>query len=254
MLKEIEVARKKAPPGDPASSEAATEATPTAATTSQESTMNDTTPAATEAETTSTKRVAIPPELVVMTDGRTVEFTGRTRLDKTILIDGDSVAVRFDFRNGQTATYPIPPQHMLYAAGHGWSQKLGDHVAGMKDEKTKEPATEEDMFLAIESLVKDMESGWNKVRTGEGTVSGAGIVLRALAMHFSKPVAAVKEIIEGRLAADKARGGTLTRKALYASFRNPDTELGQLIIKLESEKKKPAVQIDLDDVMGALAA
>jgi len=254
MLKEIEVARKKAPPGDPASSEAATEATPTAATTSQESTMNDTTPAATEAETTSTKRVAVPPELVVMTDGRTVEFTGRTRLDKTILIDGDSVAVRFDFRNGQTATYPIPPQHMLYAAGHGWSQKLGDHVAGMKDEKTKEPATEEDMFLAIESLVKDMESGWNKVRTGEGTVSGAGIVLRALAMHFSKPVAAVKEIIEGRLAADKARGGTLTRKALYASFRNPDTELGQLIIKLESEKKKPAVQIDLDDVMGALAA
>lgn len=138
--------------------------------------MNDTTPAATaatEAETTSTKRVAVPPELVVMTDGRTVEFTGRTRLDKTILIDGDSVAVRFDFRNGQTATYPIPPQHMLYAAGHGWSQKLGDHVAGMKDEKTKEPATEEDMFLAIESLVKDMESGWNKVRTGEGTVSGA---------------------------------------------------------------------------------
>lgn len=217
--------------------------------------MNDTTtPAATEAETTSTKRVAVPPELVVMTDGRTVEFTGRTRMNKTISIDGENVAVRFDFRNGQTATYPIPPQHMLYAAGHGWSQKLGDHVAGMKDEKTKEPATEEDMFLAIESLVKDMESGWNKVRTGEGTVSGAGIVLRALAMHFSKPVAAVKEIIEGRLAADKARGGTLTRKALYASFRNPDTELGQLIIKLESEKKKPAVQIDLDDVMGALAA
>ncbi len=217
--------------------------------------MNDTTQAAaTETKVTSPKRVPIPPELVVMTDGTTVEFSGRTKMNKTILIDGDSVAVRFDFRNGQTATYPIPPQHMLYAAGHGWSQKLGDHVAGMKVEMTNEPASEEDMFLAIESLVKDMEQGWNKVRTGEGTVSGAGSVLRALAMHFSKPVAAVKEIIEGRLAADKARGGTLTRKALYASFRNPDTELGQLIIKLESDKKKPAVQINLDDVMGALSA
>jgi len=169
-------------------------------------------------------RQKLPPEIVEMTDGRKVEFAGRTRMDKTILIDeaDGTVAVRFDFRNGQTATYPIPSQHMLHAAGHGWGQKLGDHVAGMKDEQTKEPASEEDMYLAIESLVSDLKTGgWNKVRTGEGTVSGAGIVLRAVAQHFGKPVATVKEILENKLAEDKARGGTLSRKALYASFRNP---------------------------------
>ena len=209
---------------------------------------NNTEPTATE---TPVKAVRLPPENVTMTDGRVVEFTGRTRMNKTVLIDGESVAVRFDFRNGQTATYPIPPQLLLQAAGHGWSQKLGDHVAGMKDEQTKEPATEEDMFLAIESLFSDLQGGdWNKVKSGEGTVSGASLVLKALAQHFNKPIAAIKTIIENRLAADKERGGTLSRKALYASFRNPDTELGQLILRLESERKKPkAVEVDLDSLM-----
>lgn len=208
----------------------------------------------TEATETPVKRTPITPESVVMTDGRTIEFTGRSKMTKTVLIDGDTVAVRFDFRNGQTATYPIPPQHLLQAAGHGFSQKLGDHVAGMKDEQTKEPATEEDMFLAIESLYADLHSGdWNKIKSGEGTVSGASLVLRALAQHFNKPIAAIKSIIENRLAVDKERGGTLSRKALYASFRNPDTELGQLILKLESERKKPAaVQVDLDGLFNEM--
>jgi len=177
-------------------------------------------------------------------------------MDKTILVDQEAgtVAVRFDFRNGTTATYPVPDQHLLYAAGHGWAQKLGDHVAGMKDEVTKEAASEEDIALAIESLVNDLKNGeWNKVRSGEGTVSGAGIVLRALAQHFNKTVTVVKQIIEDKLAEDKARGGTLSRKALYASFRNPDTELGQLILSMEAERKKPkSVVIDTSDIFSEL--
>lgn len=207
-------------------------------------------------EVTQVKAARPAPELVTMTDGRQVEFPASRRMDKTILVDQDAstVAVRFDFKNGQTATYPVPDQHLLYAAGHGWAQKLGDHVAGMKDEQTKEPASEEDMFLAIEGLVSDLNSGeWNKIRSGEGTVSGAGIVLRALSQHFGKPVAVVKQIIEDKLAADKARGGTLSRKALYASFRNPDTELGKLILALEAERKKPkTVEVDTTGIFEAL--
>lgn len=203
-------------------------------------------------------RQKLPPEVVEMTDGRKVEFSGRTRMDKTIILDEATgeVAVRFDFRNGMTATYPIPEQHKLYAAGHGWAAKLGDHVAGMKDEQTKEPANEEDMFLAVESLYNDLRTGsWNKVRTGEGTVSGAGIVLRAVAQHFGKPIAVVKEILEGMLAEDKARGGTLSRKALYASFRNPDTDLGQTILAMEAERRSAKTkQIDLGEVFNKLAA
>lgn len=200
-------------------------------------------------------RVKLPPEIVDMTDGRKVEFTGRTKMDKTILIDeaANTAAVRFDFRNGMTATYPVPPQHLLYAAGHGWAQKLGDHVAGMKDEQTKEPASEEDMFLAIESLYNDLNAGgWNKVRTGEGTVSGAGVILRALALHFKKPVATIKQILEAQLAEDKAQGGSLSRKALYKSFRSPDTDLGKLILAMEAEKAKPKETINIDKVFSAL--
>ena len=203
-------------------------------------------------------RQKLPPEIVEMTDGRKVEFSGRTRMDKTIILDEvtGEVAVRFDFRNGMTATYPIPEQHKLYAAGHGWAAKLGDHVAGMKDEQTKEPANEEDMFLAVESLYNDLCTGnWNKVRTGEGTVSGAGIVLRAVAQHFDKPIAVVKEILEGMLSEDKERGGTLSRKALYASFRNPDTDLGQTILAMEAERRSAKTkQIDLGEVFNKLAA
>lgn len=207
-------------------------------------------------EVTQVKATRPAPELVTMTDGRQVEFPSSRRMDKTVIVDQEAgtVSVRFDFRNGMTATYPVPTQHLLYAAGHGWAQKLGDHVAGMKDEQTKEPASEEDMALAIESLVNDLNAGeWNKVRSGEGTVSGAGIVLRALAQHFGKPIAVVKQIIEDKLAADKARGGTLSRKALYASFRNPATELGQLILAMEAERKKPKpVVVDTGDIFSAL--
>jgi hypothetical protein len=237
------VARKKA------TEAAQDEPTGTSANNSEETSMTETT-TATVAET---KAVRLPPETVVMSDGRSVEFTGRTKMTKTILISENEIAVRVDFRNGQTAIYPIPEQHLQHAAGHGWSQKLGDHVAGMKDEATKEPATEEDMFLAIESLYNDLKTGdWNKVKSGDGTVSGASIILRALAQHFGKPVSVVKQILEDKLAADKDRKGTLSRKAMYASFRNPDTELGQLILAMEAEKKKPKDSVDLGDVLNAL--
>jgi hypothetical protein len=59
---------------------------------------------------------------------------------------------------------------------------------------------------------------------------------------------------EKRLAEDKARGGNLSRKALYAGFRNSDTELGQLILSMEAEKKKPPVQLDVGKVFQALKA
>ena len=103
---------------------------------------------------------------------------------KDDLVDQETktVAVRFDFRNGMTP--PIQCLRNIYLRRWAWlGSKLGDHVAGMKDEQTKEPASEEDMALAIESLVNDPTLEWNKVRSGEGTVSGAGIVLRALAQH-----------------------------------------------------------------------
>lgn len=207
-------------------------------------------------EVTQIKATRPAPELITMTDGRQVEFPSSRRMEKTVLVDQETgtVAVRFDFRNGMTATYQVPPQHLLYAAGHGLAQKLGDHVAGMKDEVTKEPASEEDMALAIEGMVNDLNAGeWNKVRSGEGTVSGAGIVLRALSQHFNKSIAVVKQIIENKLAEDKARGGTLSRKALYASFRSPDTELGQLILAMEAERKKPKqVVVDTGDIFNAL--
>ena len=60
-------------------------------------------------EVTQVKAARPAPELVTMTDGRQVEFPASRRMDKTILVDQDAgtVAVRVDFRNGTTATYPF---------------------------------------------------------------------------------------------------------------------------------------------------
>lgn len=190
---------------------------------------------------------------VQMDDGREVEFTGKRSMLKEIIIEGNVVSVRFDFRNGQTITADVPPQHLLYAAGHGYAQKLGDEVAGAKAEDGT-PASDEDKFLAIEALHQRLSAGtdWNKVAEGGGSVSGASVVLKAIMEVSGKTLAEVKAFIEKKLADAEARGQKLTRAALYASFRNPTSKTGQVIERLEKDKKAKASAVDADELMGEL--
>src|ERR1700704_1680108 len=86
------------------------------------------------------------PEITVikMQDGREVGFTGKRKMIKDVIVDGAKVGVRIDYRSGNTGTYWVPDHLALYSSGHGYMQKLGDNVAGMKNADDS-PASEDDM-------------------------------------------------------------------------------------------------------------
>jgi hypothetical protein len=192
---------------------------------------------------------------VKMEDGRTVMFAGKRSMNKEILVaeDNSSVSVRFDFRNGMTSTYQIPGHHILYAAGHGYAQKLGDEVAGMKDPNGA-PASEEDKLLAIEALHERLNSStdWNRVSSGEESVSGASVVIRAIAEVSGKSLAEVKAFLQAKLADAEARGQKLTRAALYSSFR-VSKSVGPVIERMEKEKASKAPAVNADDLLSEIA-
>lgn len=197
---------------------------------------------------------AVEVQTVLMEDGRSVDFSGKRNLLKEIVVENGEVFVRCDFRNGQVLNAKVPPQHLLYSAGHGYAQKLGDEVAGAKD-KDGQPISDEDRFLAIETLHNRLVASddWNKVSEGGGSVSGASIVLKAIMEVSGKSLTEVKEFIEKKLKAAEDSGQKLTRQALYASFRNPASKTGQVIERMEKDKAVKAPAVDADALMNELA-
>lgn len=198
---------------------------------------------------------------VQMEDGRTVAFVGKRKVLKETLIDeskisveGDgsvligagAVAVRMDFRNGATRTFPVPGALIARFAGHGMEQKYGDELAAPADK----PLSEEDMVLAVEDLDSRIQKGdWRVVREGGGGVSGAGIVVRALMEATGKDAAFIKSFLDKKIESTPG----LTRQKLYASFRTPGTKTGDIIARMEAEKGPKAPAVNADEVLGEMA-
>lgn len=195
---------------------------------------------------------------VEMTDGRKVSFAGKRKVNKETLldeskleIDGDvmqlragAISVRMDFRNGETRTIALPLSLLARFAGHGAEQKFGDELASPADK----PLSEDDMVCAIDDLNAVIQSGsWGKGRaTGGGSVSGASIVVQAIAEATGKDVATVKAYLQKKLDADSE----LTRRALYDSFRVAGTKTGVIIKRLEEAKLAKTAVVDADAELG----
>lgn len=194
---------------------------------------------------TSTKRAPTEVEQVTMEDGRTVGFAGKKRLLKEVIIDGSNVQVRFDFRNGQTRTFTLSQANLYQLAGHGASQKIGDETAGEEDL--------DDMVIAVDDMIARLERGeWTATRaTGDG-FSGASVVIKAICEVTGKSVQYVKDFLQSKLDAAKAKGEKLSRAELYASFRNPTTKTGAVIARLEADKKSKVQKVDANDLMAEL--
>jgi hypothetical protein len=191
---------------------------------------------------------------VEMTDGRTVQFAGKRKVNKEYLIDetkidsGDGVVqlakgavkLRLDFDNGDTRVIELPPALLAQFAGHGAAQKYGDELATTADK----PLSTEDMVLAIDDLDATIQAGkWGRERAaGGGGVSGASIVVRAIMEATGKDAATVKAFLQKKLDADPE----LTRRALYDSFRVPSTKTGQIIKRMEEEKLTKTAAVDAD--------
>jgi hypothetical protein len=197
---------------------------------------------------------------VEMSDGRTVQFAGKRKVNKETLIDeskiqidGDiiqlqpgAVSIRMDFRNGETRTYSPPLSLYARFLGHGAEQKYGDELATTADK----PLSEEDMVIATDDLDAVIQKGdWGRGRaSGGGGVSGASLVVQAIMEATGKTLDVVKAYLQKKLDGDKS----LTRPALYNSFRVAGTKTGVIIARLEAEKNAKSAKLNADDELASI--
>lgn len=187
---------------------------------------------------------------VNMTDSRVVDFPGKRRMLKDKIVEADKVGVRFDFRNGETRTFYVPSHLLTEAAAHGYAQKLGDTVAGMKNEDGS-PVSEDDMLLEVEGLHERLAadgSNWNEVSEGGG-FGGASVLMKALIEHTGMEPEKVKEFLKAKSAGEKlALRENATRKG------KTGLTIKEIVTRLEAEKKAKAVQIPEDKLFEGLPA
>lgn len=180
---------------------------------------------------------------VTMTDGRTVEFPGKRKVQKEAFVDGNQVSIRMDFRNGETRTITCPESMLAQFAGHGMLQKYGDELAS----PASNPMSEDDMVVAVDDLDAQIQLGnWGKARAaGGGGVSGSHVVIQAIVEATGKDTATIKAWLQKKI--DSTEG--LSRRALYDSFRVAGTKTGDIIARLEAGKKAKDAPVNADEAL-----
>ena len=173
---------------------------------------------------------------VKMSDGREVEFAGKRKLLKEVIITDNGVKVRLDFVNGETRTFPVRDPYFYYAAGHGMLQKYGDETAGLDDPDDMVLAVDElDAHLAKATSVED----WNRRREGSG-LGGTSVLLRALVELSGKTAEQVKEFLGSKSQQEKL------------ALRN-SAKVKPIVDRIEAEKLSKATKVDTDALLGELA-
>lgn len=149
------------------------------------------------AVTSATKAKGAEPEKVTMEDGRIVEFAGKRKMLKEVILgegEGEYPKVRFDFRNGKTREFVVDKLIPQFAA-HGASQKIGDETAGEDDV--------DDMVLAVDEIIERLNGGEWAVKREGGGFAGVSILMRALMEHSGKDEATVKAFLKPKSHAEK---------------------------------------------------
>lgn len=183
---------------------------------------------------------------VKMKDGRNVTFAGKRKMLKEVEIKDGKVMVHFDFVNGETRTFTAPSNLILQLAAHGASQKIGDEAAGVEDV--------DDVVVAVDDIIARLTKGeWTAARAAGDGFSGASVVIRAIGEVTGKTIDEVKAFLEKKLADAKAKGENLTRRDLYASFRNPNSKTGKVIERLEKDKVAKGAKVNADELLKGLA-
>lgn len=166
--------------------------------------------------------------MVKMSDGREVEFAGKRKLLKTVIVDDKGVKVQMDFVNGTTRTFPVRDAYFYQAAGHGMSQKYGDETAGLDDV--------DDMVLAVDELDGRLAKGeWTMKREGGG-LGGTSVLLRALVELSGKTAEDVKAFL-----------GTKSQQEKLA-LRN-SAKVKPIVDRIEAEKASKAAKVDTDALL-----
>lgn len=142
---------------------------------------------------------------VTMQDGRVINFSGNRKVKKTLSINDQAVSIAFDYRDGQSRHYTIPPELLVRFAADGAVVKLG----------AAQTAADLDLLTAR------LTSGQWHDRTSGG-LSGTSILVRALVKATGKTLAEVQALLATKSQADKMK----MRKA---------PKLAAVIAELEAE-------------------
>lgn len=171
-------------------------------------------------------------ETVTMDDGRIVDFAGKRKMLKASSVSPEGVvAVRLDFRNGETRLFTVPAKLTDKFVAHGAEQKLGDEIAGLEDVA--------DCVEAVDVLMTRLEAGeWGVARESSG-MSGQSVLVRALVQLTGKTVENVREFLSKKTQAEKM------------TLRNSD-KVKPLVEKLEAEKASKAPKVDTDALLAEL--
>lgn len=190
-------------------------------------------------------------EKVKMEDGREVEFVGKANFYKDVLVKGkpieectpeelasatpSDVAIRMDFRNGTTRTYPVNPALTLYYVGHGGKQKYGDELSG-------EDAPDLDDWAATTDRLHErlMGGDWTKTRVGGG-LAGMTILVQALMEFTGRSAQEVREHIK-----DWTKDQRDQLKL--------DPEIKPIVDRIEKEKAAKAAHVDTGALKASLRA
>lgn len=187
----------------------------------------------TGAEGTTTTKAKPEVTTVEMKDGRKVDFTGKRDMLKESFEHEGRIAVRIDFRNGETITYTLPDSLVLKFAAHGAEQKLGDETAGLKDI--------DDKVLAVKELAERLTGpdGWNVKREANG-LAGTSVLARALAEVKGVDIERVKDFLKSKSQAEK-----------IALRNNP--AIKPVVERIEAEKaNKDGANIDTNALLASL--
>jgi hypothetical protein len=195
-------------------------------------------------------------EKVKMSDGREVEFVGpKKKMVKEAMangktidqiaegedIDWGSLAVRLDFRNGTTRTYPLNPNLLTQFALHGALQKYGDALAGgVKNEDGSESEDLDDYALVTDDLHEQLSKGdWRAARDASG-FGGTSDLVKAICEVKGKTPEAVKAFLKDKKPKEKA---ALSLSPLFAP----------VIERLKKEKAtKAAASVDTSALLAEL--
>lgn len=175
-------------------------------------------------------------EKVTMEDGRTVEFAGKRKMLKEVIIpetEGAYPQVRFDFRNGKVRLFTVDKLISQFAA-HGASQKIGDETAGEDDV--------DDMVLAVDEIIERLNNGEWAVKREGGGFAGVSVLMRALMEHSGKDETTVKAFLKPKSHAEK-----------MALRSHPPIKL--IVERLEAEKAAKAAgaaKVNAGELLAAL--
>ena len=192
---------------------------------------------------------------VKMNDGREVQFPTKRKITREVLeTDGKVVGMRFNYVNGESRSLHLHDLHadtVHQLAVHGISQKVGDEASSGTSDI-------DDIVLSHENMIERLKKGeFYAERSAGDSFAGAASVVQALCEVTGKGVEEIKGFLNRKLESLQAaapEGTKVSRHDLYASFKKPGTKTGEIIERIEKEKRAKEAKFDADELVAEAEA